>query len=119
MIGIVRLVPERKERQVRVYLSGPMKGYPNSNFPAFHSTAAALRARGLEVVNPAEIGVSTAENDPNFYNDCMRADLKAMMDCEAIALMRGWEASNGANLELHVAHRVGMRVLFVDELLAG
>ena len=58
---------------VRVYLSGPMKGYPDSNFPAFHATAAALRARGLEVVNPAEIGVSTAENDPGFYNACMHA----------------------------------------------
>ena len=104
---------------MRVYLSGPMKGYPESNFPAFHATAADLRARGLEVVNPAEINVNGAENDADFYNQCLRADLKAMMDCEAIALMRGWEKSNGANLELHVAHRVGMRVLFVDELLAG
>lgn len=104
---------------MRVYLSGPMKGYPESNFPAFRATAADLRARGLEVVNPAEINVKGAENDADFYNQCLRADLKAMMDCEAIALMRGWEKSSGANLELHVAHRVGMRVLFVDELLAG
>jgi nucleoside 2-deoxyribosyltransferase len=102
---------------MRVYLSGPMKGYPESNFPAFHAKAAALRSKGLEVVNPAEINVKGAGNDADFYNQCLRADLKAMMDCDAIALMRGWEASNGANLELHVAHRVGMRVLFVDELL--
>ena len=102
-----------------VYLSGPMKGYPDSNFPAFHATAAALRSKGIEVVNPAEINPQGDENDADFYHQCLRADLKAMMDCEAIALMRGWEASNGANLELHVAHRVGMRVLFVDELLAG
>lgn len=105
---------------MRVYLSGPMKGYKDSNFPAFHATAAELRARGLEVVNPAEINVTGAGPDqPEFYNQCLRADLKAMMDCQAIALMRGWERSNGANLELHVAHRVGMEVLFVDELLAG
>lgn len=103
----------------RVYLSGPMKGYENSNFPAFHATAAALRARGLEVVNPAEINVTGAGPDqPEFYNQCLRADLKAMMDCQAIALMQGWERSNGANLELHVAHRVGMEVLFVEDLLA-
>ncbi len=104
---------------MKVYLSGPMKGYPESNFPAFHAHAAALRARGIEVVNPAEINVKGAENDAGFYNACLRADLKAMMDCDAIALMRGWERSNGANLELHVAHRVGMSVLFVDELLSA
>ena len=97
-----------------------MTGYENSNFPAFHATADALRARGMEVVNPAEINVTGySQGHPEFYNQCLRADLKAMMDCHAIALMRGWERSNGANLELHVAHRVGMEVLFVDELLAG
>lgn len=111
---------------MKVYLSGPMKGYPESNFPAFHSTAAALRAKGLEVVNPAEIEPGVAQPDGeespgwrDFYNACLRADLKALMDCQAIALMRGWEASNGANLELHVAHRVGMRVLFVEDLLSA
>lgn len=104
---------------MRVYLSGPMTGHPESNFPAFHAAAAALRAKGLEVVNPAEISVKGAENAADFYMACLRADLRAMMDCEAIALLAGWEKSNGANLELHVAHRVGMDVLFVDQLLAG
>ncbi len=104
---------------MRVYLSGPMTGHPESNFPAFHAAAAALRAKGLEVVNPAEINVKGAENAADSYMACLRADLRAMMDCEAIALLAGWEKSNGANLELHVAHRVGMDVLFVDQLLAG
>ena len=40
---------------MRVYISGPMSGLPELNFPAFHAAAASLRAKGLDVVNPAEI----------------------------------------------------------------
>lgn len=102
-----------------------MKGYPESNFPAFHATAAALRAKGLHVVNPAEIdcGMPQPPEDApewrDFYNACLRADIKALCDCQAIALMPGWERSSGAHLELHIAHRVGLNVLSVGELLAA
>lgn len=109
---------------MRVYLSGPMSGLPEFNFPAFATAAARLRGAGYEVVSPAEIvagpppSPSAGESEQKrFYNACMRADLKAMLDCDAIALMRGWENSNGAHIELHVAQRVGLQVLFVDELV--
>lgn len=39
----------------RVYLSGPMTGLPELNFPAFRVEAARLRALGFEVVNPADL----------------------------------------------------------------
>ena len=107
----------------RIYVSGPMSGLPESNFPAFHAEAARLRALGYEVVNPAEINVgqepcavSNKAAWDDFYNRCMRADIREMMDCDAIALMPGWERSKGAHLELHIAHRVGMRVVRCDEL---
>jgi len=89
----------------RVYLSGPMSGYPESNFPAFHQWAARLRADGFDVVSPAEI------QEAGTWELCLRADLRELCTCEAIALMPGWENSKGANLELHVAHRLGMEVI--------
>lgn len=108
-----------------LYLSGPMSGYEDNNFPAFNAAAAALRARGLRIVNPAEIQPdhpmpaepSTAVEWKAFYNACMRADIKALCDCQGIALLHGWEHSNGAQLELHIAHRLGLRVFFVKDLL--
>lgn len=91
---------------MRVYLSGPMAGLPEHNFPAFHAHAALLRGQGYEVVNPAEL-----DNAGKTWEGCLRTDLREMCTCDAIALMPGWEASKGANLELHVAHRLGMKVM--------
>lgn len=89
----------------RIYLSGPMSGLPDNNFPAFHAHAAQLRASGFEVVSPAEIP------DAPSWELCLRADLRELCTCDAIALMPGWERSKGANLELHVAHRIGLEVM--------
>lgn len=97
---------------MRIYLSGPMTGLPNLNFPAFHAAAAKLRARGLEVVNPAEINPDTGMS----WEECMRADIKALCDCQALAMLPGWERSNGAHLEVHIAHRLGLQILAVADL---
>lgn len=90
---------------MRVYLSGPMTGIADNNFPAFHEHAAKLRAQGFDVVSPAEI------QEAGTWELCLRADIRELCTCDAIALMPGWEASKGANLELHVAHRLGMEVM--------
>jgi hypothetical protein len=94
-----------------IYLSGPMTGLPELNFPAFNAAAAKLRAAGHGVVNPAEINV---ENNADWHA-CMRADIRALCDCDALALLPGWQHSNGAHLELHIAHRLGLRIGTVEE----
>ena len=99
----------------RVYISGPMTGISESNFPAFHSAAAALRAHGFDAVNPAEINPQT-DDDWHTY---LRADIKALCDCDAIALLPGWGDSKGAHLELHIAHRLGLHIGGIDEYLSG
>ena len=89
----------------RVYLSGPMSGIADNNFPAFNEWATKLRTQGFDVVSPAEI------QEAGTWELCLRADLRELCTCDAIALMPGWESSRGANLELHVAHRLGMEVM--------
>lgn len=93
----------------RLYLAGPMSGLPSLNFPAFHAAAAALRAKGHEVVNPAEINV-----DPSTgWEACMRADIAQLVTCDGIALLPGWERSRGATLEHHIATALGMKPIFL------
>lgn len=97
---------------MRLYLSGPMTGLPEFNFPAFHAEASRLRGLGFDVVSPAELNP-----DPSAtWHDCMRRDLAALLTCDAIALMPGWQKSAGAHLEMHVAHRVGMEILTTQDL---
>jgi hypothetical protein len=91
----------------RVYLSGPMSGIADHNFPAFNEQAAKLRAAGYEVINPAELNPDPAMT----WEECLRVDIRELCTCDAIALMPGWERSKGANLELHIAHRLGLEVM--------
>lgn len=91
---------------MRIYLAGPMTGYPEWNFPAFNAEAARLRRLGHDVVNPAEHGADPAMS----WADYLRLDLAQLLTCEAVALLPGWEASKGATLERHVATALGMKV---------
>lgn len=98
-----------------IYISGPMTGLPDLNFPAFNATASRLRAAGFTVANPAEINPDSSMS----WEACMRADIKALCDCDTICMMPGWENSRGAHLELHVAHRLGIKVVGMRDLLDG
>jgi len=91
---------------MKLYLSGPMTGIPDHNFPAFHAAAAELRAAGYEVVNPAELG----EHADWAWADYLKRDLRVLLDCDGIAMLAGWRDSRGALLEHHVAQQLGMVV---------
>lgn len=96
----------------RIYISGAMSGQPELNFPLFHSEAARLRSLGFDVVNPAEINPDTTMS----WHECLRKDLQELLTCDTIAMLPGWEGSQGAHLELHVAHRVGIKVVMARDL---
>jgi len=92
----------------RIYISGPMTGIPEHNFPAFNAEADRLRALGYDVVNPVDLNPVEAQHS---WHECLRNDLKELLDCDTIAMLDGWMDSNGAHLEMHVAHRVGIKVI--------
>lgn len=97
-----------------IYLSGPMTGLPDWNFPAFNAEAKRLRELGYVVVNPAEV-------NPDFelpWEECLRQDIKALCDCDTLALLPGWMDSKGAHLELHIAHRIGLKIVAAADIVA-
>lgn len=94
-----------------IYISGPMTGLPNSNYPQFEAAAKRLRASGFKVVNPAELNPDATKP----WAECMRTDIKALCECDEIYMLRGWSQSKGAQLELHIAERLGMIVFYEDD----
>lgn len=88
---------------MKVYIAGPMTGLPEFNFPAFDKAQAELENKGLMVVNPAKL----ADHTDKPWAWYMRNSLKAMLDCNAIYLLPGWEKSRGARLELKIALELG------------
>jgi hypothetical protein len=101
-------------KKPRAYISGPMTGMPDFNFPAFNREAARLRSIGYDVVNPVELNPDST----TAWHDCMRRDLAALLECDVLALLDGWQRSAGAHLEMHVAHRVGIEIAIASELSA-
>lgn len=111
----------------RLYLAGPMTGIANLNFPLFNAEAARLRALGHDIVNPAEINggadelVACAAMTPDalaaHWLACMRKDVVALMGCDGIALLPGWERSRGVNVERTLAIGLGLPVVLAAELL--
>lgn len=97
----------------RIYISGPISHMPKKNRPAFDRAAAELRAAGYEPVSPFDNGV-----DPDAeWGVHMRADIKMMVDCDGVAVLKGWTCSRGANVEVDLARALGMPVERVEAWL--
>ncbi|WP_208625090.1 DUF4406 domain-containing protein, partial [Achromobacter marplatensis] len=94
----------------RVYLAGPMTGYKDHNFPAFHDAAEWLRGFGMEVVNPADHGLV----DGLGWADYMRWDLVKLAGCHSVTVLPGWEKSKGASLEVSIAQALGMPAFTIE-----
>ncbi len=97
-----------------IYISGPMTGIPNLNMEAFNDAENKLRKAGWsDIRNPARLAVNEYENLPRSLY--LRSDLRQLLDCQAILLLRGWEQSKGARLEALIADEVGIRRVYEKE----
>jgi hypothetical protein len=97
---------------MKLYLAGPMSGYPDLNFPLFHAECTRLRGLGLEIINPAEINADPATG----WQACMRLDIAELVKCDGIALLPDWHLSRGALLEHHIARSLDMHVFVAAEI---
>lgn len=96
---------------MKIYISGPMSGHDDLNFPAFNEAAALLRSEGHEVVNPAEIN---SDLDADWL-ECIICDIKWVATCEAIYMLPGWKESKGAMIERLVAAKLGLKEARMEE----
>jgi hypothetical protein len=83
-----------------LYISGPMSGLPDNNYPAFHEVAARYRAAGFTIFNPAE---SPAPCPSPSWQDWMRPALIGLAQSRGLLLLPGWRSSKGALMEVDIA----------------
>ena len=117
----------------RCYLSGPMRGIDEYNYPEFNRVAATLRSAGWTVFNPAEMDADadtenyakhsleqqeeadTAENVRRFA----RRDLEVLLSLrpengDVVFVLPGADDSAGAQAEIAVARWLKLVVTAVD-----
>lgn len=99
-----------------LYLSGPMTGLLEFNYPAVHAAAARLRAAGFRVYNPAEspwARVDGGFNAREAFADYARV---ICLEADGLALMPGWQASVGAVAEYALARACGIPARLVEDI---
>ena len=129
--------PAPSEKPKVIYLAGPMRGYPEFNFPTFHAVAWALRQSGHEVFNPAEKDIErhggvdiskgnkhgSLEQAQDEHHFSLRAALAQDLDfichkADTVVLLPGWETSNGSMAEHRTAVALkseGMEIVYLTQ----
>ncbi len=98
---------------IQIYLSGPMTGLPENNFPAFEEATNFLRSHGWSVVSPHEV----VKSPDSTWEDYLRADLLLLIrHCNVLATLPGWEKSKGAQLEVNTALALKFPLVHFSEI---
>lgn len=100
---------------MKIYLSGPMKGYPNSNYPLFNATASWLRAKGHTVYNPAEFPHEGPHDTFPIRKAFAEYSRFICEEADAIVLLPGWEKSKGAGAERALADNCGLMIIMFPD----
>ena len=100
------------KKKIKIYIAGPMSGYPGLNWGAFDRKEKELTDAGFDVVNPAkmdrELGVNPHKLGEYDYEEAARRDIDALFECDAIYLMAGFQFSKGACWERALARKWGL-----------
>jgi len=88
-----------------VYIAGPMTGLPDFNREGFNAAAQSLGDKGYKsVINPGTLPLGLTQAQ---YMDISLA----MVRCaDVVHMLNGWEESEGARIEYHLAAKMGLKI---------
>lgn len=90
---------------MKIYISGSITN--NKHYKKqFKRAERKLKKRGYKVFNPCCI--------PNIfsYDEFMKIDIAALECCDCVFMLKGWEKSKGANIELKKAKELNKIIYF-------
>ena len=111
-----------------IYISGPMSNLKNFNFLNFFRAERDLRKLGWRVINPARMSfeylyqLQIKENNPdlNFtdvdMDEFARQDCEAVIQANAVYMLKDWEFSNGAFGEWSLARWLKRKIYYQNKI---
>ena len=98
---------------MKVYISLPITGHPLEEVRHRADYAKRrLRAHGHTPVSPLDV----SPNPDAPYHEHIGRDIAALLTCDAILLLNGWNKSNGCLLEYFAAIIYGKKVIHARKL---
>ena len=96
-----------KAGQRLFYLSGPMTGLKDYNYPAFEEAKKTLEEQHHYVLSPHEVSIQSS------WEAYMKIALIRLCYCTDICMLPGWENSRGAALEHTIAKELAMPIYYL------
>lgn len=87
---------------MRIYISLPISGQEDAARAKAAKIARHITLQGREPVNPFDIVPDSFFGDPR-YEDYISADIRELLNCDAIYFCEGWEKSCGCMIERQIA----------------
>jgi len=102
-----------------VYVAGPI-GDSTDFRERFAQGKLEVQSLGYNAVTPVDVcSNSTHEGHcGHTWRDHMNGDIRTLLNCEGIYMLRNWEHSRGARLEKLIADGLDMFVLYQPDLPA-
>lgn len=93
---------------MKVYISGQITGLPFDEAERnFNEAQQRLEEEGFTVVNPLNNGLTVDHK----WIDHMKADIKLLLECDTIYLLKNWKQSAGATIERNLAVSLGYNTI--------
>lgn len=93
---------------MKIYISGKITGLPiqeaQNNFEAAEKR---LKSEGHEPINPMKL----PHEHGKTWSEYMKEDIKALLECDGIYMLVGWQESKGACTEFNIAHDLNFTII--------
>ena len=101
------------ERGKVIYISGKITGVKNYR-EHFQHARIRLEMRGIFAIDPVKIGDKlerTLGRTPT-YAEYLIDDIKYLLTCDGVYMLKGWRRSKGARLERAIAKLCGLSIYY-------
>ena len=91
----------------KLYISLPISGHDIEEVKHRAALAKKHYSEKYDVITPFDICTDEAAT----YANCMGKDIEALLECDVIFLMTGWQKSKGCMAEFYVAQVYNKQIL--------